>query len=272
MRIKGNGNSRVSASSNATSGGHAWLIRDGARFSQADVQVKLRFQQEGTAAGIVLAWNGPNDYIAVIANADLDRIELIEVSGGVVRTSFATANGDVRFDAGSEYWLRADSGSNASGNRWVTLSWSDGGRPFETIGSVQGLNNVGGGVGLFVAGLRVPKVDFDDVTVRRGESSAPAEIEQDVVAQPSATATPEPTATIEPTATFEPPAETQTPEPTETVEVAPTVEPIPTEEPAATATPVPTQEPTVEAPTETPVPVATEPVPATQETGTETGA
>jgi hypothetical protein len=271
MQVKGNGNSRVSASGNAASGG-SWLIRDGASFSQADVQIKLRFQQEGSAAGIVLAWNGPNDYVAMIANADLDRIELIEVSGGVVRTSFATAKGEVRFDVGSEYWLRAESGSNASGNRWVTLSWSNDGRSFETIASVQGLNGLGGGVGLFVAGPRVPKVDFDDVSVMRGVSPAPVVVEETVVAQSSETPTPEPTAAAEPTATLEPPAETPTPEPTETVEAVPTEEPISTAEPTATATPVPTQEHTVEAPSDTPAPVATEPVPATEDAGTETGA
>jgi subtilisin len=243
----------------ATNGGDgvAWLTRDGLTYDRAVVETDVRFEVDGGRGGVILAWNGPNDYVAVVADFDADTLELWEVVGGTVVTRFVTAEGDVSLKPGSTYVLQVVTGRDAGGSAWATLYWGNSGHKMKAIATVEGISNLDGAVGLtMISGDGSVSVGFDNFAAERSNATEPVAIDK----SDRATATPKPQPTAEPTdepeatATAEAqsqPTETPTPEPT----VKPTEEP--TEEPAATATPTalptlePTQIPTAEAsPTE----------------------
>jgi subtilisin len=150
-------------------GATGWLIRDGAIFTQPDVMIRIRVTGEGKGAGLVLGWVDAANYIAVLVNADAGRLEVIEVVDGAARTHYRTAPGAISIERGHDYWLRAESGQG-----WLNLYWSGDGAAFESVGSVEGLVNVAGGVGLF-AGSDAPAMEIDDFSAMYSQSSGPAQ-------------------------------------------------------------------------------------------------
>jgi hypothetical protein len=254
VSVRTGGGGRLTFAAPAGAGGTSWLLRDGVVFTRPDVQAKLGFSGNGAGAGIVLAWTGPNDYVVVLANADLDRLELIEVVGGVVRTSFATERGSVTIKPDRSYWLRAESGSDGSGRTWVSLSWSDDGKRLEPVAAVEGLANLWGAVGLVTTGNNAPEVEFDEVSVRKSEATQPVDVASDEGEQTDEEATATPEATEEPVAT-----ETETPEATPDVTEEATEEPTAEVPPTETATPEPPS-------AETPVPEPAAPAPTEEAT------
>jgi outer membrane biosynthesis protein TonB len=171
---------------------------------------------------------------------------VIEVVGGVARTSYQTDGGSIDFDRNRDYWLRAETGSS-----WINLYWSVDGNRFEPVGVFVGVENVSGGVGLVAGGASVPDVDFDDFIARKSQSAGPIQVEE-----PAPTAAPVEVA--DPTQA--PTEEAATPEPAPTEEPTATEEPAPTEEPTATPEPTVEPEPTLE-PTATPEPATEEAAP-----------
>jgi hypothetical protein len=223
--------------------GDAWLIRDGATFSQPDVQVKLRVSREGSGTGVILAWNGPDNYIAVVADSQADRIEVIELDGGVARTILHTNDGSITFDHGKSYWLRAEAG--VGNGTWINVYWSADGNQFEPVGVAEGLLGLTGGVGLVTNGNNLPNVDFDDFVARASQSTAPVRLDSEATEQPA-----EPTEIVEPTPA--PTEEPATPEPSPTDEPTLIEEPTATEEPTIEPTPSTESTPTAELTSETP--------------------
>jgi subtilisin len=232
----------------ATTGGDgvAWLTRDGLTYDRAVVETDVRFAGDGGRGGVILAWNGPNDYVAVVADVDADTLELWEVVGGTVVRRFVTADGDISLKLGSSYNLRVVTGSDGD-NGWATLFWGNSGHKVKAIATVEGITNLDGGVGLtMISGAGSMSVGFDNFAAERSDATEPVSIEKSA----RATATPEPQPTSEPT---DEPDATATPEvqPTSEPTVEPTEEPVATETPTAEPTAEPTQIPTVEAsPTE----------------------
>jgi hypothetical protein len=190
----------------------------------------MRLARSGNGAGIVLAWNGPDDYIAVMVNGDADRIEVVEVSGGGVLSAWQNDSGSVPAKAGHELWLRVESGG-AAGNGWLNIYWSADGFTFSPAGAVENLANVSGSTGIAVMGGNLPIAEFEDFQAVPGQASAPL-VEATAIESP--TETPVPAATDTPTPSPEPQAtETPAPVPTEP-EVTPT-DPAPTQIPVVPA-------------------------------------
>jgi len=239
IKLKGEGESARLNVTGPADVDDLWLIRDGVKFTQPDVRVKLHFSKSG-AAGVVLAWNGPQDYIAVVADPESDQVDVIEVVNASVRTSFATRDGILDVDRGRDYWLRAESGVNGAGDTWISLYWSTDGENFELVGVAEGLSKLYGMVGITMVGSETTNVDFDDFVARPSHATEPAVVEQP---QAHPTSTPVPTET-------ESPSEESTPtqQPAQSPEPAPSEVPTdtPTAQPAATETPVPSPTATIE--------------------------
>jgi subtilisin len=203
----------------SATGASGWLIRDGDLFTNPDLQVRIRATGGGKGAGLVLGWVDAANYIAVLVNADAGRLEVIEVVNGAVRTHYRTAPGALSIERGRDYWLRAEAGTG-----WLNLYWSTDGSSFASVGTVEALANVTGGVGLF-AGSDAPAMTLDDFSAAPGQSGGPNQPSvpiDDIVEAPA----------DEPTAA---------PEATEEVvpdEAAPTEPPVDTDAPEAGATPV----------------------------------
>ncbi len=229
--------------------GVAWLTRDGLTYDQAVVETDVRFAVDGGRGGVILAWNGPNDYVAVVVDVDADTLELREVVGGTIVQHFATADGDVSLKPGSTYHLRVVTGRDGA-NSWATLFWGNSGHKVKAIATVEGIANLDGGVGLtLISGDGSASVGFDNFAAERSDATEPIAIAK----SDRTTATPAPQTTVEPTdepdATATPesrPTETSTPEPTAAPTEVPTEEPTATETPSAEPTTEPTEIPTAE--------------------------
>jgi subtilisin len=203
----------------SATGASGWLIRDGDLFTHPDLQVRIRATGGGKGAGLVLGWVDAANYIAVLVNADAGRLEVIEVVNGAVRTHYRTAPGALSIERGRDYWLRAEAGAS-----WLNLYWSAEGSSFASVGTVEALANVTGGVGLF-AGSDAPALTLDDFSAAPSQSGGPNQPSVpviDIVEAPAQELTAAPEATEE----------------TVPDEAAPTEPPVDTDVPEAGATPV----------------------------------
>ncbi|MFL5760072.1 MAG: S8 family serine peptidase [Thermomicrobiales bacterium] len=224
----------------ATDGGEgvAWLSRDGHTYDRAVVETDIRFTGDGGRGGVVLAWNGPDNYVTVVADVDADTLELSEVAGGTVVDRFITADGDLSFKPGSTYTLRVVTGHDGD-NAWATLYWGNAGSHLKAIATITGIEQLDGSVGLTMfSGETAASIGFDNFHAEHSDSTKPVEIERG--SRATVTPTPPPTEAPEATPTLEP-------EPTETATPTPAQEPAATQTPVAEPTAAPTEPPPAEA-------------------------
>ena len=128
------------------------LIRDNLSATMVTATIKLNFQTSNDGGGLIVAWQDPGNYIAILPNPFWDEIVVWEFANGQLRS--ATNPGgrfSVPINTNQDYWLRVVTSQDQSGINQLDVYWSTDGQNFTKQSTATNLANLTGrfGVGTY---------------------------------------------------------------------------------------------------------------------------